>query len=111
MPEIEVPEGLVYSRVLRAFLETPWAIRPEMLAVMADILAFRAKGGRLDKAEIRARIGAAQNTRMGRASSGSVAVIPLQGVIMRRADMFSEVSGATSLERFGARFREAMADD
>src|SRR5690348_13426807 len=93
-------EGALYPRILRAVRETPWAISPEMLAVITDLLAFRAAGGRLSKAEVRARIGAPQTAQVGAARSGAVAVLPIHGVIVHRADMFDEVSGAVSLERF-----------
>lgn len=100
-----------YSSVLRYVRETPWAILPETLAVITDLLRYRAGGDRLSRAEIAERIGPHAATKgIGAARAGSVAVIPLQGVIVHRADMFSDVSGAASLDKFQARFREAMAD-
>lgn len=99
--------GVRYQHILRAVFETPWAIRPSMLAVIVDLLAFRSSGGRFDAAEIAERIGA----RRPPASEGpaGVAVIPLHGVIIPKAGGFSEISGGTSIERFRAAFREAMA--
>jgi signal peptide peptidase SppA len=41
---------------------------------------------------------------------GSVAVLPLFGTIFPRANMMTDVSGATSAERFGAQFSELMQD-
>ena len=52
-------EELKYQRVLRAVAETPWAILPAKLAVIQQLLAFRAAGGRLTAEEIREQIGKA----------------------------------------------------
>ena len=43
--------------------------------------------------------------------SGGVAVVPLHGVIVPRANSMSEMSGGTSIEGFRSMFREAMASD
>jgi signal peptide peptidase SppA len=104
-------EGVLYARILRAVQETPWAIMPSMLAVITELLAFRAAGGRLTRAEIRERIGAASGAQVAAGRAGAVAVLPLHGVMVHRADMFAEVSGAASVERFRARFREVLRDD
>ncbi|HYH36576.1 MAG TPA: S49 family peptidase [Azospirillum sp.] len=102
----------LYTHLVQAVATTPWAIRTEMLAVITDLLAFRAAGGRLTNAEIRSRVGAGpEAARTGVVRAGSVAVIPLRGVIVPRADMYSDVSGMASLDRFRNRLREAAADD
>lgn len=102
----------MYERIVSYFNGTPWAVMPETLDVMHEMLAFRAAGGHLDKDEIRARIAAAdQRQGVGRVAVGGVAVIPLVGVITPRADLMQESSGFASLEKFRARFRAALADD
>lgn len=108
-----VSEAALYAHVVRLVSETAWAVLPETLAVIADVLSLRASGGLMSKAEIRARIAASarQPVRVGAARSGSVAVIPVQGVITRRAGMFTETSGMVSLEGFMAKVRAAHADD
>lgn len=99
-----------YPRFRRYVTTTPWAVRPWVLAVITELLAYRAAGGRLSREEIEERIGARQPT-TGRVRSGSLAVIPLHGVIVHRADLFSDISGASSIERFRARLNDALADD
>ena len=37
----------LYPRVVRMVREQPWAIEPEMLTLITDLVAFRAGGGRL----------------------------------------------------------------
>lgn len=100
---------LNYGRICRYVATTPWAIRAEVLATITELLCFRAAGGRLTRAEIDERIGARAQT-TGRITSGSLAVIPLHGVITNRASMFTDVSGVTSIERFRARLMESVAD-
>jgi signal peptide peptidase SppA len=95
-----------YEHILRAVGETPWAIRPAMLGVIVDILAFRAEGGRLSAEEVSQRIGAGRNRPQ---SPSGVAILPLHGVIVPKAGLMSEVSGATSIEGFRGQFRQAMA--
>ena len=99
---------LRYSRVVSYVLNTPWAITTEKLAVIMDLLRFRALGGRLTAEEIEERIGAVQ--RPQERTVQRVRVLPMYGVIAQRAPLMAESSGGTSIERFTVRFREAIAD-
>lgn len=106
-------DDIHYARIVQAFSQTCWALLPETLTAMSEVLAFRSEGGVLSRADIRARLDAngRQPVRAGVARSGSVAVIPMQGVISRRAGMFTEACGMVSLESFMAKVRAAQADD
>lgn len=99
-----------YTHILRAVMETPWAILPQKLAVIRDLLAFRAAGGKLSAEEVRERleIEAASSGRV--VGGGGVAVLPLVGTIIPRGGMFTEASGAVSVQSFAAKFREALRD-
>lgn len=99
----------VYHRVLRYVRETPWALRPETLTAILEVLALRSTGDRLSREEIDARVGARAPV-TGTVKTGGIAVIPIHGVISHRANMFSDVSGMASIERFRARLRESLAD-
>ncbi len=111
-------DEIKYQRILRAVTETPWAILPAKLAIIRDLLAFRAAGGRLTAEEIRERLDAASmHPDVEAAANGSqagqgsgLAILPLVGTVVQRADLFTEMSGAASLDRFTARFRQALAD-
>jgi len=94
--------------VMRAALETPWAILPSTLAVIMEIASRHAAGEHLTPEEVAARTRGGPG-RPGRIE-GDIAVLPLTGVIVPRANLMAEVSGATSAERFGAAFRQLMAD-
>ena len=98
-----------YPHVMALVREQPWAILPQKLAVITDLLRFRAEGGRLTADEIGARLGAAAE-RPNPARAGAVAVIPVYGTIVQRADLFTEMSGGTSTERVSALFAQAMSD-
>lgn len=99
-----------YTHVLRAVGETPWAITQPMLQVIMDVLRMRAAGMEFSEAELQGRLAAARR-REPRAGEQGVAVIPLTGVIVPKADMFSEVSGGTSLDKFRAMWRDAQSMD
>lgn len=98
-----------YPQVMRAVTETPWAIRPEKMAAIVEMVALRARGGRLTDAEIRARIGGGPASRPGQ-SRGSVAILPLYGVLVPHASMMSDISGGTALDRWAQAFEAAVAD-
>lgn len=98
-----------FPNVIRAISETPWAILPETLEAIKELVAFRAAGGELTAEEIKARIGAGPAQRTAQ-TSGTIAILPLYGVIFPRASLFSEMSGGTSLQRFGADFDAAVAN-
>lgn len=106
-----------YDRILRAVRSTPWAIQPEKLEAILGFLQLKAEG-KVPAAETLAQIHAAAEMQAARAqnaaasSGGSVAVLPLYGLIMHRGNMMSDISGpqGTSTEKFAAQFRQAMND-
>lgn len=97
-----------YQHVVSFVTGTPWAITQEMLCIITDLIAFRAGGGTLTAEEIRERIGAA--VRPQPRAVGMVAVLPLYGVLVPRANLMTETSGGTSVEKLQAAFRQMMAD-
>lgn len=98
-----------YPQIVKLVTETPWAILPEKLATIVDLVALRAGGGELSDEEIQARIGGGQAQQQV-VTKSTVAILPLFGVLAPRASLMSEISGATSLERFAAVFSAAVAD-
>ncbi len=99
-----------YERVIKYVLETPWAIRPAVLGAIIDILAYRADGGQLSDEELADRVGAAEAARRAPRRAGSVAIIPIFGSIFPRANLFTEMSGGTSLQKFSAILAEVDND-
>jgi signal peptide peptidase SppA len=97
-----------YSYVMKAFIETPWAILPHKLAILEEIVLRHAAGEKLDPEEVQMRIHGAKRPADQRL--GSVAILPLFGTIFPRANMMTQVSGATSAEMFGRQFDELVKD-
>lgn len=112
--------------IRRALATQIWAIVPEHLEAMVDVLLMRANGVRLSTEEIADRIAAADHGALGTGDHagiqaaegdaprgrGAVAVLPLYGMIAHRAAMVNQVSGprGTSVEAFGQMFRAALAN-
>lgn len=102
-----------YEHIVGEVFRKPWAILPDKLHVIAQLVALRASGARLGEAEIRSRLEEAALTagpRSPQQNFGAVAVIPIRGVITRRANLMSQFSGGTSIEKLTAQFRSALAD-
>lgn len=104
----------MHSYILQAFTEKPWAILPSKLAVLEEIVYRHVSGEKLSAEEVQERIhGAARPADRNVAVTGSpkmVAILPLFGTIFPRANMMTDVSGATSADRFGAKL-SALVDD
>lgn len=106
--------------IRRLVTSMPWAMLPEYIDAMLDIVMLRAGGVHLSDEEIRTRIAAANHpltAATGRSGSanrvGAVAVLPLYGVIAQKAHMVNNISGpgGTSTEAFGQQFDAALADE
>lgn len=96
-----------YPQVVRMIRETPWAILPETLATIQELIAVRVTGHRLAPEEIQARIGDGP-ARVDMQVAGGVAILPIYGVITPKADLMTDMSGGTSVDRIQRSFREAM---
>lgn len=99
---------------------TVWAVAPGFLEAMLEVLEMRSAGTYLSDEEIQTRIAAADHGALRLAEPthrtvtgpGSVAVLPLYGLIAQKASMVNQASGprGTSTEAFGAALDAAMAD-
>lgn len=106
-----------YPHILRAVYDTPWAILPARLTTILNILNERASGITPSLDELEARIAAGQQDHGGahagpqtRASSGSVAVLPVLGVLTQRGGMTAASEPLTSTTGLARTFRQLMAD-
>ena len=88
---------------LAQLLATPWAMQPEVLSAYAGIIARRYAG------EPAAAIQAAKPSPTMR--QGSIAVIPVHGAIMQRANMMQDMCGGTSTDQVSSMLRQALADE
>ena len=92
--------------------ETPWAVRPETLSVIREVLMRRASGERLSEAEIARLVAEGREARLAgdapMAPKG-VAVLPLMGIIAPRANLVMDVSqSGTGIDKFSQMFQAAM---
>lgn len=97
-----------YEHLLAFALETPWNLEPSMLSLIAGVLARRIAGLDADQAAIESALVNRKNLPQPRA--GSVAVIPIYGVLAPRMNLMTEISGGTSYEKIAGQLRAAMAD-
>src|SRR5262245_2691321 len=97
-----------YLHLCSFALEHPWALTPDMLAIVASILGERLAGEKADDATIAAAVAARKND-LPQPTRGGVAVIPFYGVVAPRINAMSEASGGTSFERLGLHLRDAVA--
>lgn len=98
------------ERVLQAVVSTPWAIMPEKLEAILEILELRMAGVHFSPDELAARIEASREDRPEPKLEGKVAVLPVFGVMARRMNMMTEMSGGVSLELWRRNFDVMLAD-
>jgi signal peptide peptidase SppA len=99
-----------YDHLIGFALEHPWAITPDMLAIIAGILASRMAGEDLDVATIEAAKAMRAVDHHQVMTGGSIAVIPIHGVIAPRLNMMTEMSGGTTFDALSATLHKAVAD-
>lgn len=104
-----------YNHLAAWALEQPWAVTPRMLGIIQGILSERLRGELPSPAVIAGRVAEERDlqaaaARQGSARSGAIAVLPVYGVLVQRADMMTEMSGGTSTERLAKQFRTLVAD-
>lgn len=96
---------------LADIVSSPWAITPEMFNEVQSIYARHCRGEKIDIASIEARVGAPlNNARTPLDIQDGVAVISIEGVIAKRANLFMRISGGTSTQIAGQQFAQALAD-
>jgi signal peptide peptidase SppA len=104
-----------YSAIVRAVYGSIWAIQPEKLEAIVAFLNLKVSGGTASPevlAAIRAQneMAAARMQSLSADKPGSVAVLPLYGIINQRVS--GDVSGpsGTSVQQFTQQLRQALAD-
>lgn len=104
--------GLKYGRIIRAVKAMPWAIQPDRLIAIMDVLAYQSAGLKLTAEEIQAHIGPQAAVRRADMAGGGVAVLGLSGIISHRIEQVQNISGpgGTSVEGFRQRFNAALND-
>ncbi|SEG56289.1 signal peptide peptidase SppA [Bryocella elongata] len=106
-----------YSAILAAMRTQRWAVMPEYLEGIYAVLEMKALGGSasadtLAKIQAETELQAARAQKVQSASTGSVAVLPLYGLILHRGSAMGDMCGpqATSTMRFLRQYKAAVSD-
>ena len=92
-------------------LNSPWAIMPEKLRAISEVYAAHLRREKVDIDAIEARIGRPLvNAEQGYDVVDGVAVIPIAGVIGKKMNMMSAISGGASTELITRDINAAIAD-
>jgi len=83
-------------------INSPWAIMPEMLREISAIYTTHMKGEKIDIKGIEERTGKTlKNKHQSYEIVGSVGIVPIEGVISKKMNLFGEISGGASSELIG----------
>lgn len=99
-----------YARIVRAAIETPWAILPGKLEEIRGFLEHKAAGGEIAAKDIEAALGSSRPRQDGTQMVGSVAIISITGTIANRMNMLDQMSGGCSLNMVANQLRAAVDD-
>lgn len=92
-----------YRQLIAGMKTTPWLITEESLEMIVEIVNMRLSGEAFSDEEINARLEAVtdenrQNPRVQ--VDGGIGVVAMYGPMFPKANLMTEISGATSLETF-----------
>ncbi|MCX7221183.1 MAG: S49 family peptidase, partial [Burkholderiales bacterium] len=80
-------------------LTAPWAIEPGKLLEIQSIYATHLRGDKIDVAAVEQRLGRPlANSAKAYDIVDGVAILPIEGVIAKKMNLFSQISGGTSSE-------------
>lgn len=92
-------------------LQAPWAIVPSKLTEIAAVYASHVRGEKLDFSAFESRIPMQSNAQTANYELvDGVAILPIQGVIAKRANLFMQICGGASTELIARDLRDAVAD-
>jgi len=99
--------------VVRAVTETPWAILPETMDTVCEVLDARAVGELTTEQQLTERLGLTPAPAEDRGIEvvDGVAVLSVAGVLSPRMNLIMRISGGTSVPLLGGQFDQAIADD
>src|SRR5574343_597266 len=93
-------------------ITSPWAIIPEKLIEVREIYLAHTRGEKVDWQALESRLGKPLDNHPKRYDViDDIAVIPIEGVIAKKMNLFHDISGGTSTELIGKDFVEAIQDE
>ncbi len=93
-------------------LNAPWAIVPDKLAEITEIYSRHLGGDKIDIKGIEAQLGKplANHPKGYSVLPGGVALLPVEGVLAKKMNLFMDVSGGTSMQLLARDLRQALGD-
>jgi signal peptide peptidase SppA len=92
-------------------IDAPWAILPEKLLELRAIYAAHLRGDKIDIEAIEAKLGRPlNNERKPYTLDGTTAIIPIDGVIGKKMNLFTKISGGASTQLIEQDLNAALAD-
>lgn len=92
-------------------MTAPWAIEPSKLLEIRAIYEAHVRGEKIDLTAVESRLGRPlSREQQGYEVRDNVAIVPIEGVIAQRANIFSRISGAASSQLIERDIRGALAD-
>jgi signal peptide peptidase SppA len=92
-------------------IASPWAIQPEKYQEILSIYGAHVRGEKIDLQAVEAQLGRPlDNQTVGYEVTNGVAVLPLQGVLAKRMNLFTKISGGASTELAMKDFKAALED-
>jgi signal peptide peptidase SppA len=89
----------------------PWVISSEMLGEIQEIYRAHVRGPKIDVAAIEASLGRPLNNETkGYKVMDGAAIVPVDGVIGKKMNLFSQISGGCSTDVLQKNVSEALAD-
>jgi signal peptide peptidase SppA len=113
-----------YDRIVQFIASRPWAMHPDALGLMCEVVANRAGGGSGPVAQYVPNFGGTpylaeelsaaipgQSAAAVARREGRVAVLPIRGTILNRMSGMEAMSGGTSIEQLGKAFTGLVNDN
>lgn len=93
-------------------MNSPWAILPAQLQEIQNIYLTHLRGEKIDIKGVEERLGKKlKNDPKRYEVNGSVAILPIEGVLAKKMNLFSEISGGTSTELIADDLKTILQDE
>jgi|TARA_Y100000310_G_scaffold194059_1_gene194051 signal peptide peptidase SppA len=92
-------------------LNSPWAIMPDKLNEIRDVYLSRLNREKIDLKALKEELGRPLGSQLEEQVVDGVSIIPIEGVIAKRMNMFSNVSGGTSIDLIENAFIRALNNE
>lgn len=100
-----------YTHIMGKITGTPWVIEPESLQTIVSIVERRIAGEEIDTSEYAFGPMHDQLNESPEGPASPVGVLNINGPIFPKANMMTQMSGATSIEKLQSDFRQMVTDD